>query len=134
MSKLKSAYNLYDAKNSLSELVERVQAGEEIVIMKRGEPIAKMIPIGARKIRFGFLKGKIRLKPGWDEPITDFDETYAEWDELYGPEGNDETTLSSSAESGAGKSESLARSRSKKTKKISNSQEPAKRKVRKARR
>lgn len=82
MSKLKSAYNLYDSKNSLSELIERVQAGEEIVIMKRGEPVAKLVPIGSAKIRFGTLKDKIKPLPGWDEALGDFDETWSEHEEL----------------------------------------------------
>jgi len=35
----------YDAKTHLSELLEKVEAGEEITITKHGAPIAKLVPI-----------------------------------------------------------------------------------------
>ncbi len=35
----------YDAKTRLSELLERVQNGEEITITKHGNPVARLIPI-----------------------------------------------------------------------------------------
>ena len=51
--------NIHDAKTHLSRLVERVQAGEEIVIAKAGRPVARLVPIeGARKaVKIGGLKG-----------------------------------------------------------------------------
>lgn len=33
---------LFEAKNRLSELIERVQAGEVIVITRRGKPVAQL--------------------------------------------------------------------------------------------
>lgn len=33
---------LFEAKNRLSELVDRVQAGEVIVITRRGKPVAQL--------------------------------------------------------------------------------------------
>ena len=35
-------YNLYQAKTSLSKLVDRAAAGEEIVIAKHGRPLARL--------------------------------------------------------------------------------------------
>jgi prevent-host-death family protein len=35
----------YQAKTHLSELLEKVEAGEEITITKHGAPIAKLVPI-----------------------------------------------------------------------------------------
>lgn len=40
--------NIHEAKTHLSRLVERVQAGEEIVIAKAGVPAARLVPIAAR--------------------------------------------------------------------------------------
>lgn len=37
--------NLYEAKTHLSTLVDRVAAGEEIVIAKHGKPMARLVPI-----------------------------------------------------------------------------------------
>lgn len=35
----------YEAKTHLSELLEKVEAGEEIVITKHGAPVAKLVPV-----------------------------------------------------------------------------------------
>ena len=50
--------NIHEAKTHLSRLVERVQAGEEIVIAKAGRPAARLVPIeGTRKpVKIGGLK------------------------------------------------------------------------------
>ena len=51
--------NIHEAKTHLSRLVERVQAGEAIVIAKAGRPAARLVPIeDARKpVKIGGLKG-----------------------------------------------------------------------------
>ena len=52
--------NIHEAKTHLSRLVERVEAGEEIIIAKAGRPAARLVPIeGARKpVRIGGLKAR----------------------------------------------------------------------------
>lgn len=35
----------YEAKTHLSELLEKVEAGEEITITEHGAPVAKLVPI-----------------------------------------------------------------------------------------
>jgi prevent-host-death family protein len=37
-------YNLYEAKTSLSRLVDRAASGEEIILSKAGKPLAKLVP------------------------------------------------------------------------------------------
>lgn len=39
---------LFDAKNRLSELVDRAERGEETVITRRGRAVAKLVPVAAR--------------------------------------------------------------------------------------
>ena len=39
--------NIFEAKNRLSQLIKRVQAGEEVVIANRGEPVARLVPAGS---------------------------------------------------------------------------------------
>ena len=53
--------NVHAAKTNLSRLLERAEAGEEIVIGRAGKPIAKLIPyVPDRPKRiFGALKGQI---------------------------------------------------------------------------
>ena len=36
---------LFEAKNKLSELVDRAERGEETVITRRGKPVAKLVPV-----------------------------------------------------------------------------------------
>ena len=40
-----NAVGAYEAKTHLSELLEKVEAGEEITITKHGAPVAKLVPI-----------------------------------------------------------------------------------------
>jgi prevent-host-death family protein len=65
--------NIHDAKTNFSKLVEQAAAGEEIIIAKAGTPMARLVPLQKerRKIQFGLLKGKIAVKPGFYDPITD---------------------------------------------------------------
>jgi len=37
---------LFEAKNKLSELVDRAERGEEVVITRRGKAVAKLVPAG----------------------------------------------------------------------------------------
>jgi prevent-host-death family protein len=40
---------LFEAKTHLSALLERVAHGEEITITKHGNPIARLVPVEARR-------------------------------------------------------------------------------------
>ena len=40
--------NILEAKNSLSQLIKAAQAGEEVVIANRGEPVVRLVPMQAR--------------------------------------------------------------------------------------
>ena len=55
--------NIYAAKTQLSSLVRRAAGGEEIVITRNGEPVARLTPIGqpGKKRKLGRLRDKIRL-------------------------------------------------------------------------
>jgi prevent-host-death family protein len=37
--------NVREAKNRLSELIRLAQAGDEVVIANRGEPVARLVPV-----------------------------------------------------------------------------------------
>ena len=63
--------NVHEAKTHLSRLLDRVHAGEEIVIAKSGEPYARLVPLGSRhpKREPGTLKGRVRLGAAFFEPL-----------------------------------------------------------------
>ncbi len=49
------AINLAEAKAHLSELVSKAESGEETVIMRRGQPVAKRVPVAAPRKRLRSL-------------------------------------------------------------------------------
>ena len=53
--------NVHDAKTHLSKLLERAEAGEEIVIARAGRPVARLVPYGNDRPKrvFGRLRGQI---------------------------------------------------------------------------
>jgi prevent-host-death family protein len=63
--------NLYEAKTSLSELVERAAAGEEIIIAKAGKPRARLVPLASAvpERRPGRARGRIRIADDFDAPL-----------------------------------------------------------------
>ena len=64
---------IHVAKTTLSRLVARAEAGEEIVIARDKTPVAKLVPIGPPKPKRapGALKGKIALDPSFFEPLPE---------------------------------------------------------------
>jgi prevent-host-death family protein len=63
--------NMHEAKTHLSRLVERVEAGEEIVIGRAGKPVAKLVPYQEERVqrRPGALKGKIWIADDFDDDL-----------------------------------------------------------------
>lgn len=51
--------NIHEAKTHLSRLLERVAAGERVVISKAGSPVADLVPHRAEQVQFGGLKGEV---------------------------------------------------------------------------
>ncbi len=62
--------NVQEAKTHLSRLLEEAAEGAEIIIAKNGVPRAKLVAIeDSRPIRFGVLKGKLRIPTDFDAPL-----------------------------------------------------------------
>ena len=63
--------NIHEAKTTLSRLVERVEAGEEVVIARSGKPVARLVPLaradGPRVP--GAMRGEIRMADDFDAPL-----------------------------------------------------------------
>jgi antitoxin (DNA-binding transcriptional repressor) of toxin-antitoxin stability system len=76
-----SYVNVHTAKTTLSKLIARVIEGEEIVIARGADPVAKLVafekPTAKRK--FGALRGKVSVPDSFFEPL-DPDEL-AGWEE-----------------------------------------------------
>ena len=65
--------NVHEAKTHLSRLLERVAAGEEIIISKAGKPMAKLTPLSKPQINRvpGLDKGVIKIPDDFDAPLPD---------------------------------------------------------------
>ncbi len=61
--------NVYEAKTHLSQLLDRVAQGEEIVIARAGRPVARLVPIAASSEPRvpGDWRGKVWMAPDFDE-------------------------------------------------------------------
>lgn len=79
--------SIAEAKNRFTDLIRIAADGEQVVITRHGRPVAQIAPPPPerRKVRLGGMKGKIRLLPGWDDPITE-EELLGE-EELVGGNG-----------------------------------------------
>ncbi len=63
---------VHEAKTTLSELLRRVAAGEEVTITRGGEPVAMIIPVQARKPRvLGGDRGQFEVPANFDAPLPD---------------------------------------------------------------
>jgi prevent-host-death family protein len=60
--------NISEAKAQLSALIEKVMAGEEIIIGKAGKPVARLVKYENNRTarRPGALKGKIKIADNFD--------------------------------------------------------------------
>jgi len=65
--------NIHYAKTQFSKLLERVAAGEEIVIARAGKPVARLVPFAkrARRRRLGTAEGDFVVPEDFDAPLPD---------------------------------------------------------------
>lgn len=64
---------IHAAKTTLSQLLARVEAGEDIVLARGKNPIARLVPFrpptGGRK--FGALRGSVSVGPEFFQPLPE---------------------------------------------------------------
>lgn len=64
--------NVHQAKTHLSRLLARAEAGEEVVIARRGTPVAQLVACKPRKKRRpGRLKGKVVITDAFFDPLPE---------------------------------------------------------------
>ena len=70
--------NMHQAKSSLSRLVERALAGEEVLIARNGRPLVRLVPVqNKREPRVpGRGKGKIWISPDFEVPDEEITELF----------------------------------------------------------
>ncbi len=65
--------NVARAKATLSELIQRAEAGEEVIIARAGRPAVRLVPVerSASRRKFGQYVGQIRMTDDFDAPLDD---------------------------------------------------------------
>jgi prevent-host-death family protein len=71
-----TVYKVHEAKTQLSKLLEQMEAGEEVIIARGSQPVAKLVPHDAviqpkAKRVAGTLKGKVWLDNRFFEPLPE---------------------------------------------------------------
>lgn len=63
--------NIHEAKTHLSRLLVQVEAGEEVIIARSGEPVAKIVAITkpSKKRVLGQYKGKVVIADDFDASV-----------------------------------------------------------------
>ena len=70
--------NIHEAKTHLSRLIERVEQGEEITIMRANVPVAKLTAVthkGAKR-ELGWARGEIKLRDDFDDPMPEIEDAF----------------------------------------------------------
>jgi prevent-host-death family protein len=64
-------FNIHQAKTGLSKLVERAEAGEDIVIARAGRPVARLVALTKSRAprRLGLLDGKFNIPDDLNKPL-----------------------------------------------------------------
>jgi prevent-host-death family protein len=63
---------VHEAKTTLSDLLRRVSEGEEVVITRSGEPVARLVPVQRRAPRtLGRDAGLFEVPADFDEPLPE---------------------------------------------------------------
>lgn len=74
-----TAVTVHAAKTNLSQLIARVEAGEEVVIMRGAEPVVRLVPVAEQPRRvFGALAGKVVVTDAFFEDLPN--EELANWE------------------------------------------------------
>lgn len=67
-----SDVGVHEAKTTLSKLLKRVEAGEEITISRGGEPVARLVPVKTdRRRQFGTARGLFSVPSDFDDPLPE---------------------------------------------------------------
>jgi prevent-host-death family protein len=62
---------VHEAKTHLSRLIALAGAGEEITITRRGEAVAKLVPVSGARRRFGLDRDRFDVPEDFDAPLPD---------------------------------------------------------------
>jgi prevent-host-death family protein len=63
--------NMHAAKSQLSKLIAAAEAGDDVVIARRGRPAVRLVPVRSAGFRFDTLAHLVDTVPDFDEPMDE---------------------------------------------------------------
>jgi len=68
---VKKAHSIHAAKTQLSRLIERAEAGEEVIIARGSTPVARLTRLRPTRVarRFGAMRGRAKVTKAFFEPL-----------------------------------------------------------------
>jgi prevent-host-death family protein len=64
--------NMHEAKTTLSQLVEQAERGEEVLLARSGQPVARIVALRRTQPRkLGQWKGRVRMSDDFDAPLPE---------------------------------------------------------------
>jgi prevent-host-death family protein len=67
-----TSVGVHEAKTTLSELLRRAEAGEDVVICRGSVPVARLVPVRPTTVRrLGLDEGRFTVPDDFDEPLPD---------------------------------------------------------------
>lgn len=69
----RTVVTVHQAKTNLSQLLKKANDGEEVIIARGSQPVARLVPFGEinGKRQPGALKGQLTVGPEFFEPLPD---------------------------------------------------------------
>ena len=63
--------NVHAAKSHLSRLIAAAEAGEDVIIARKGRPAVRLVPIKNTGFEFDTLRHLVAKAPGFDESMDE---------------------------------------------------------------
>ncbi len=61
--------NVHNAKSQLSRLIAAAEAGDDVVIARKGKPAVRLVPVKPGGFQFDTLANLVDAVPDFDEPM-----------------------------------------------------------------
>ena len=61
--------NVHDAKSQLSKLIAAAEAGDDVVIARKGKPAVRLVPVKPGGFQLDALAHLVDAVPEFDEPM-----------------------------------------------------------------
>jgi prevent-host-death family protein len=67
------SYNVHEAKSNFSRLLKKTEQGEQVIIMRDGAPVARLVPFADKqpiKRKLGWAAGMVVETENWQRAMT----------------------------------------------------------------